>query len=600
VKKAVFYSLFCLLFTLFPNTSIGQHQVVQNIYGREKISLNGQWKLILDPMETGLGKRKYRRDFPSDQKDVSNKGELIEYNWDFARDISVPGDWNSQFEDLLWYEGLAWYRNQFDFERKEGFRYLLYFEAVNYKSQIFLNGEKLGIHEGGFTPFQFDITNALKSTNSLVLAVDNSRLSDGIPAADFDWWNYGGVTRPVWIVVVPETYISDYKFEYDGRNINVNVKLSGQSSNEKQVQIDIPELGISTSMMTNQHGYAEYSIEPKTVETWSPENPKLYQVKINAAEDAVLDMIGFRTIKTDGTDIRLNGESVFLRGICIHEEAIGVGTRTLSLDAARELLLQAKGLNANFVRLAHYPHSEAMTRLADSLGIMVWSEIPVYWEDIDYQNPKTLALAEDMLLANYERDKNRSSIIIWSVANETPITDHRNAFLKHLISTVKMHDPNRLVTAALKVSHEGGIKIIDDPLGEYLDVLSINQYVGWYGTDSPAEITKVTWESNYSKPMLLSEFGAGALSGNHGNKYERWTEEYQEFFIDETMKMATNVPFLRGTSPWVLKDFRSPRRYHGEFQNYWNRKGFIDENGIPKKAYTTLKNWYQHIEEKGQ
>lgn len=592
------YSFFLLFSVLFIQSSQAQHSsFVENIYDRERIDLNGTWKFLLDPMETGIIKRKYRRDFPADEVAKLNEGPLIEYEWDSSWNIQVPGDWNSQYKELEWYEGLAWYRKKFEVKKEAGFRYFLYFEAVNYKSDVYLNGEKLGMHEGGFTPFQFEITDKIKAENSLVLSVDNKRATDGIPAADFDWWNYGGITRPVWVIKVPDEFIEEYTFEYDGEKINGSVVLNSASNGKKKIQVEIPELKIKETVETDKNGYAEFVLHPQKITPWSPTNPKRYKVSVSTSNDKVSELIGFRTIETKETEILLNGESVFLQGICLHEEAIGKPTRTLDWKTAEELLLSAKGMNANFVRLAHYPHTEKMTRLADSLGLMVWSEIPVYWEDMDYKNPKTLALGKQMVTTNYKRDKNRASIIIWSIANETPITDHRNSFLKELITTVRENDQTRLVSAALKVSHDGGIKNIDDPLGEYLDVLSINQYVGWYGNDYPDKITDVEWESSYNKPMLLSEFGAGALAGNYGDKMTRWTEEFQAYFIDETMKMGTSIPFLRGTMPWVLKDFRTPRRYHGAFQNYWNRKGFIDENGVHKQAYDVLKNWYTKIEE---
>ncbi len=593
----ILFSIALAAMCLFSTKSYAQdYEIVENIYGREKIDLNGTWKVIPDPMETGLKKSKYRRNFPADDVAILNEGELIEYEWDSAWDIQVPGDWNSQIEGFEWYEGLMWYRKKVNFSREEGYRYLLYFEAVNYISHVYLNGTKLGQHEGGFTPFQFDITDLLDAENSIVLAVDNTRKDDGIPAKDFDWWNYGGITRPVWILKIPDTYIHSYTFSYQEEEIHATVKLESESKKETEVEISIPKLGISQRTKIIAPGMVEFVFRPQDLELWSPENPKLFDVELSTSKEKLEDRIGFRTIEAVGPNLLLNGESIFLRGICLHEEAIGVPTRALNWETAKDLLEKAVAMNANFVRLAHYPHTEKMVRLADSLGLMVWSEIPVYWEDMDYQNPKTQAMAQQMLTTNYLRDKNRASIIIWSVANETPITEHRNAFLKSLIHTVRDLDETRLVSAALKVSHSAGVKTIDDPLGAYLDVLSINQYVGWYGMDYPDKITDVTWETSYNKPMLLSEFGAGALAGNYGDKMTRWTEEFQAYFIDQTMQMATDVPFLRGTMPWILKDFRTPRRYHGAFQNYWNRKGLIDENGVRKQAFNTLLSWYNQIE----
>jgi beta-glucuronidase len=201
-----------------------------------------------------------------------------------------------------------------------------------------------------------------------------------------------------------------------------------------------------------------------------------------------------------------------------------------------------------------------------------------------------------MVTENVMRDRNRASVIVWSVANETPIHDERGAFLGAMIDRVRTLDPTRLVSAALdRTTKEGDTIIIDDPLGERLDLLAVNEYEGWYGSRSIDDITNLRWETPYEKPMIFSEFGAGALFGFHGPKHERWTEEYQQHFYHQTLKMTGSIPFLRGASPWILKDFRSPRRFHGLYQNFWNRKGLVSETGEKKLAFFVLRDWYATI-----
>lgn len=588
---------------------------IGSLYERERVSLNGEWAYIVEPLGQAVRSRNIRRDFPADEKHVVG-GPLIEYDWDTSPTMTIPGDWNHQDPALWLYEGVVWHRKRFTAEVPEGTRALLYFEGAYYFSHVFLNDAKLGYHEGGFTPFAFDVTEHLKADgeNSLVVAVDNSRRPDAIPSMRFDWWNYGGITRPAWLVLVPETHIFDHTITYNGTTITAEVDVRGPEQANQPVTIAIPELNLEATVSTGATGIATATFTPDTLTPWSPETPKRYAVRIATPTDAMGDQIGFRTIEVQGTDIVLNGQSVFLRGICLHEEAFDAqGRRASSKADLLALLESAKGLNANFVRLAHYPHAEWMTRMADSLGLMVWSEIPVYWEDIQYQNPKTLALARDMIAANYERDKNRASIIVWSVANETPIDEHRMTFLKTLIHDVRALDPTRLVSAALKSTSiaaadadgAGGaaegitdrrIQRVDDPLGAYLDILAVNTYVGWYGSSYPDAIQNVVWETPYEKPMIFSEFGAGALRGERGDKMQMWTEEFQAYLIDETMKVATNTPFVRGTAPWVLKDFRSPRRWHGHYQQYWNRKGLVNEVGEKKLAYDLMLDWYQRLE----
>lgn len=313
------------------------------------------------------------------------------------------------------------------------------------------------------------------------------------------------------------------------------------------------------------------------------------------------DRIGLRTIATRGRELLLNGEQIFLRGISMHEEPIGpVGTRRMTEGDARELLTVCKELGCNFVRLAHYPHSEATLRVADELGLIVWAEIPVYWEHIQYDNPATLALARKTMNAMVRRDRNRCSIGLWSVANETPITEARNTFLRTLIGDTRALDPTRLLTAALNKNVDVGgaeegqsVFKVADPLGEDLDVLAVNQYEAWYSERNPDEIAEVSFVTDYDKPLMFSEFGADALAGNVGPREHLWTEGYQAWLYEANVKLVERTEGCVGLSPWVLKDFRSPRRWHARYQQFWNRKGLISETGERKQAFRVLQDFYR-------
>jgi beta-glucuronidase len=235
-----------------------------------------------------------------------------------------------------------------------------------------------------------------------------------------------------------------------------------------------------------------------------------------------------------------------------------------------------------------------MTRVADELGIMVWSEVPVYWT-IQWKNPETYANAHDQLTAMITRDKNRASVIIWSMANETPVSDDRTAFLTKMVETTRQLDPVRLVSAALERHTKEGSKntqVIADPLQKLVDIISFNEYIGWY--DGLVEKCKTAeFDIQFDKPVMISEFGGDALQGNHGSKEARWTEEYQEDLYIETLKMLDKIPQLRGITPWILADFRSPRRVLPEIQDGWNRKGLISETGDKKKAFFVLQDFYK-------
>jgi beta-glucuronidase len=234
--------------------------------------------------------------------------------------------------------------------------------------------------------------------------------------------------------------------------------------------------------------------------------------------------------------------------------------------------------------------------MADEMGLLIWSEIPVYWS-VDFGNPVTLNKARAMLAENILRDRNRAAIIIWSVGNETPDTPERLKFLKQMAVDTKTLDGTRLSSAALLVSKkivDGHIdNNIDDPLVPFLDVMAVNTYNGWYGDDHLADLPGSVWHVPPGKPLVFSEFGADAKAGFHDPQHQvKFSEEYQAAFIQDTLAMVDKIPALRGMSPWVLKDFQSPRRQHPVYQQGWNRKGLISETGQHKMAFDVLADYY--------
>jgi beta-glucuronidase len=568
--------------------------------GRAGQSLDGAWHVIVDPYDNGLldYRNLPRRDGYAQDAAPKNKSDLVEY--DFARSptLNVPGDWNTQRPELLYYEGTIWYERRFDAPAAStgGARQFLQFGAAAQRAIVWLNGRKLGGHDGGFTPFAFEVTGQLRPrANSLVVWVDSARLPAAIPAMNTDWWNYGGLTRGVRLVEAPAVFIREARVQCaraDPRQIAGFVSLDG-ARGPTPVTIEIPELRARATVRTDAAGRATFAF-PARPTLWSPEAPKLYDVTITAGGDRVHDLIGFRTIETVGTEIRLNGRSIFLRGISLHEEALGRGGRATSRADAEALLGLAKELGCNFVRLAHYPHNEEMTRAADRMGLLVWSEIPVYWT-IAWDNPDTLTNARQQLAEEIARDGNRASVILWSVGNETPVTEARTRFLRSLVADARAADPTRLLTAALE-HHLAGPRAerIDDPLGADLDVLGLNEYVGWYD-GLPEKCDTLSWSAAYDKPIVVSEFGADAKAGLHGDALTRFSEEYQADLYRRQLAMLRRVPAIRGMSPWILVDFRSPRRPLPGVQDGWNRKGLVANDGTKKQAFGVLRDAYRAL-----
>ena len=573
--------------------------VIQNVNAYESLSLNGEWNYIVDVQEEGYYDYRmnptpwgfFRNAKPQKPED------LIEYDFDKSPTMQIPGDWNTQDERLFFYEGTVWFKKSWNLppapSQGGGVRYLLYFGAANYDCRVWVNGKEAGHHVGGFTPFNYDVTEMLKEgENTVIVKVDNKRHAEDVPTLIFDWWNYGGITRDVKLVKVTPVYIEDYNVQMvslEGRRLAFSARLSKAEAGHT-VTIDIPELKLKKAVTTDADGRVQMFAKFKP-QLWSPENPKLYQVNISLDNaTTITDEIGFRTIETRDKQILLNGQPIFLKGISIHDEKPNGGGRANSTEDARQLLTWAKELGCNFVRLAHYPHHEYMVREAERMGILVWSEIPVYWT-IAWKNPATFANAKQQLTDMISRDHNRANIIIWSIANETPHSAERDDFLGRLAQYARTQDSTRLISMAMEVTGAANyVNRLNDNMNKYVDVVSFNQYIGWYRDVNDAP--KMTWEIPYNKPVIISEFGGGAKSGYHGAKNQRWTEEFQENLYRENIAMIEKIDGLSGTTPWILKDFRSPRRVLPGIQDFYNRKGLVSDKGTKKKAFFVLKQWY--------
>ena len=453
--------------------------LLQNVLSRSTVSLNGSWHYIVDVQEEGYYDYRMKpTPWGFFQNAKPQKPEdLIEYDFDKAPVMQVPGDWNTQDERLFFYEGTVWFKRAFQWHRNGNRRTLLYFGAVNYDTYVYVNGKLAGHHVGGFTPFNFDVTDMLREgDNFVVLKVDNKRHAEAVPTQIFDWWNYGGITRDVLLVDVESVYIEDYNLQLaslEGRLLSFSVQLNKPLSGQ-QITLSIPELKIKKTLTTDAEGKAALSMKAKPI-LWSPATPKLYQVDIQLGSESIRDEIGFRIIETRGKQILLNGNPIFLKGISIHEEKPNGGGRANSTADAHTLLSWAKELGCNYVRLAHYPHNEYAVREAERMGMLVWS-----WTNADtYRN------AERQLTDMIRRDHNRCNVIIWSIANETPHSDARDQFLSRLSQKARSLDATRLISMAMEVTAANHHKNrLQDNMNQYVDVISFNQYIGWYVGDT--------------------------------------------------------------------------------------------------------------------
>lgn len=469
----------CLLAVSVLGGKSQAQDLLSNVYGRDYQLLNGKWGAIVDLYDQGERMQVYKNRKPQDNK------QFYEYSFDGGLVLNVPADFNSQMPELKFYEGTVWYGRSFDTPKTDGKRLFLYFGAVSYRSKIYLNGEKIASHEGGFTPFQVEITDKVKQKdNFLVVKVNNTRTTDAIPAMSFDWWNYGGITRDVMLVSVPQSCIKDHFIQLDkvqSNLIRAKVTLS-EAKPGINVQVAIPELGIRQNMTTDANGIAQATIKTKKLQRWSPDAPKLYDVTITSESDRLNEQIGFRNLYVKGEDIYLNDQPIFLRSISFHEEIPQRRGRAFSEADATMLLSEAKELGANMIRLAHYPQNEYTVRLAERMGFLLWEEIPI-WQGIDFKNTATREKAGRMIKEMVMRDKNRCSVAFWGIANETATSAPRNEFLKHMKQCCLDIDSTRLITAAfdlVRFNRESRDFEMNDSIINILDMVAINKYMGWY------------------------------------------------------------------------------------------------------------------------
>ena len=559
--------------------------------GRTGVSLNGIWNFTLDLFDEGL-RQKWFADEPL-PPELWRKPR--DYDAGAGQTITVPSCWTTFKPEWKYFEGGAWYTRSIEWlpspERPRAF---LRVGAANYRARVFLNGEFVGSHRGGSTPFCFELTEQLRlGENRLQVQVDNSRHPSHVPMNHIDWFNDGGLYRDIDFLQLPQVFIADAMLQLKPMSgfsaLDLEITLSDKVSGI--ANISIPELD-ATWCVDIVEGKARATLDASPV-LWSPDRPKRYEVIFAYEGDRFVEQIGFREIRSEGTRILLNGESIYLKGICVHEDDVAAGKVSTEEDVRRRFA-DARDLGCNFLRLSHYPHHEHVARIADELGFLLWEEIPVYWA-IDFQNDSTLADAANQLRELIRRDRNRASVILWGIGNENADTDARYQFMKSLASIAREEDSTRLVGAACLINREEFR--IEDRLAEHLDVIGINEYFGWYEPDFKGLQTLLA-NSAPEKPVIISETGADAKSGHHGRDDELYTEECQARIYAQQVATIAAADYICGLTPWLLYDFRSERR-QTVFNQGFNRKGLIAENKKTRKqAFDVLAKFYHSYEGK--
>ncbi len=576
-------------------------------------SLNGKWNFAPDWYDTCRRAAWYKER----TKDPEGRPLPLDFDWENWEGIPVPSCWNLWKPELLYFEGAGVYTRTFRYrpllEKRtqeagtlELERVFLYFEGANYRTSVFLNGTHVGTHDGGSTPFSMEITDTLREENRVIVSVEAYRRPERVPMDNTDWFNYGGIYRDVYLLRLPSRFIQRWFLRLKGDGSFSTLLFDVEVDKGKEpiplfVRLRIPLLGIDIPVEV-QGGKGSASIPlRKEPELWAPEHPFLYPIEILLEEkgigreqtrvwDRVEDRIGLREIRVEGREILLNGNPVFLKGVSLHEDHIKLG-KTTNPEILRSTIRHLKELHGNYLRLAHYPHDSRFARTADEEGVLLWEEIPVYWA-IDFANPVTYRDAENQLSELILRDRNRASVIIWSVGNENADTDARLSFMGRLSKKARELDGSRPVSAACLVNH---VKLsIEDRLAEELDIIGLNEYYGWYDPDL-TKLRQLLDNSNPSKPVVICEFGGDARAGQGGTVEDLFSEERQAWIYREQLSILKSFPYIKGLSPWILYDFRCPRRLN-RYQEHFNRKGLIDSDRSTKKqAFAVLAEFYRSI-----
>ncbi|MFA6293820.1 MAG: glycoside hydrolase family 2 TIM barrel-domain containing protein [Victivallales bacterium] len=585
-------------------------------FQRKSVDLNGAWKFCPDPMQRCRRQKWW--------KNVPKGNELFPcWNENGLWDIQVPGTWKTQFEELRWYDGHAVYMKNFkvneDLSGQEAF---LCFDGVVYEAEVYLNGHLVGKHEWGYSPFQYRVTDYLREDNQLFVLVDNHLRADRVPGEIFDWNNDGGIINPVKLVIVPAVHISNYRVSTrltdNSAELEFEVELGSRNEAAcEEITLEIPELCIREKISAGVGAASKItsSVPRSKIKLWSPETPKLYQIKFSTRFEAITDETGFREIKTRGQDILLNGEKIRLYGVCVHSDFPGTG-RTAATTGINLMIEKAKELGLNFLRCAHYPYNEEFGRAMDRAGLMWWEEVPAYWLSTMHHDGMTRK-AMGMMEETVRRDWNRASLIVWSVSNECCYRNPDNyaennyPYWFKSVAMLRKLDPSRPISCAEAGNHvslnskwspanndqfstdykEKWIPAHSDDWHGLCDILSANIYVGNAGEAENAYRNFVEMLKAFDKPLVLSEFGSMSLRGSDVPPDKLGSEERHSAIIREAYDIFGKLPEISGYCPWCLADMRGP--LHWRWYNSGKavcRYGFLDENWVPKKVFSTLKD----------
>ncbi len=609
---------------------------VSNRYRDEK-KLDGLWNFKFDQDNVG-------------DKEGWNRGHLKD-----SIKMPVPASFNDFFTDKESrdYCGTFWYEcSFFASEKKKGTRTYLRFGSVTHRATVYVNGIEVGSHEGGFLPFIIDVTDAVGygERNTLVVKANNELDETTLPCGGvtllkngkkilkpyFDFFNYAGIHRSVWLMSMKDTCITDYDVitDTDGDKANISLKVEAKCSTGKELKARISlnnrenEKVFETTFSLNNKGADDLidAEETFTVENpvlWDLDNPYLYNLEIELLEDddvcdSYEDRIGIRTVKVEGTDILLNGKPVYLKGFGKHEDFDVIG-RGFNYGVAKRDFECMKWIGANCFRTSHYPYAEEWYRFADEEGFLIIDEVAAvgmmrsFFNFVDagsgkytyfFETDTVPKLQENHLKAVDEmikRDKNHPSVIAFSLFNEPETTStYAHDYFKVIFDFARKADPQkRPLTGALEKNSSPD----KCQCYQFCDFISLNRYYGWY-ISGGSELSDAReqfieemdqWQAKkLNKPFVFTEFGSDTLSTEHKLPSVMWTQEYQNEYYDMNFEVFDRYDFVKGELTWNFADFQTSE---GTFRVAGNKKGVFTRNRQPKDiAFKIRDRWNRGIE----
>ncbi|AAK43138.1 glycoside hydrolase family 2 TIM barrel-domain containing protein [Saccharolobus solfataricus] len=561
---------------------------------RPKIDLQGFWKFKIDNENTGEENGWYKG---LESEDI----------------IYVPASWNEQNPKWDQFSGIAWYQKDLFVSNDNGNRKAwMVFEGAGYITKLWINGEYGGTHEGSFTQFKFPIKLKVNEFNKIVVKIDNTPSPYNLPPARdlnnaaFDFFNYGGIHRPVYIEFVDECHVEDITV-YTKSYGHLKVEILSECNQRFSLRFKLVDK--EGRVILNEESSNEvFEKDVNNVIPWSPDNPYLYTLIVEMyvggnLKDSVYERIGFRDVEVKDGKIYLNGKPIFLKGFGRHEDFPILGKFTYGAVLVRDFYLMRK-IGANSFRTSHYPYSNEHLDLADEMGFLVILEPPLCYSNISrvmsqeeiakmFGDVKYFEKVRDTIKEMIRQHKNRPSVIMYSVMNEPP-SDIREVaeFIRREVELFKSLDSSRPVTFA---SHRS----VRDLALEYVDVISLNYYHGWYtewgDIDSGVKVVAIELEEIHKKfpekPIIITEFGADAIYGLHSDPPQMWSEEYQSEMIRKYIEALREKDYIVGFHIWNFADFRTPQN---PSRTILNRKGIFTRDRQPKLAAKVVEELFKN------